>query len=244
MVDIHSHILPNVDDGSKSWEMSVEMCRIAAQDGITHIVATPHANDEFPYDRQRLEGLLQTLRSRLNGELALSLGCDFHFSYDNLTSLEKKSERFTIGDTRYLLVEFSDYSIAPATTDKLRHLLASGLVPVITHPERNVILQHKPELVLEWAAIGCTVQVTANALTGRWGKKARDVAHWLLRHDAVHILATDCHNLESRPPVLSQGRAALETFSDKNIADALTTDNPQAVVDNRALPYFPAPKRK
>ena len=82
MVDIHSHILPEVDDGARSWEMAIHMCHMAAEDGTDHMVATPHANEQFAYDRKWLTSVLEELRKRIGPVPALSLGCDFHFSYE------------------------------------------------------------------------------------------------------------------------------------------------------------------
>lgn len=239
MVDIHSHILPEVDDGAGSWEMAIHMSYMAAQDGITHMVATPHSNDEYVYDRGRLEQLLEELRGRVENVLNFSLGCDFHLSYDNLMALENDPSQFTISGTQYLLVELSDYSVPPWVTDRFQQLLIAGIRPIITHPERNPRLQARPEQVLQWADMGCPVQITANSLTGRWGQKAADISHFLLRNQAVHIIASDCHNVEGRPPVLSQAADAVEKNYDASLAQALTTDNPQAVIENRDLPYFP-----
>ena len=104
MVDIHCHILPGIDDGPKSWEMTGEMCRIAAQDGITHIVATPHCNDEFNYDRNRYTEMLGQLYDAGDGKLTFSMGCDFHFSYDNIQDALAHPQRYTIGGSQYLLV--------------------------------------------------------------------------------------------------------------------------------------------
>jgi len=242
MVDIHTHILPEVDDGARSWEMAVHMCHMAAQDGITHMVATPHANDEYFYKRPRLEDLLQELSGRVGPILKFSLGCDFHFSYDNLAQLDVDPQQFTITGTQYLLVELSDYSIPPWVTAKLQQLLDSGIQPIITHPERNVLLQGKPEQVLRWAEMGCPVQLTGNSLTGRWGEKALKTAHWLLRKQAVHVIASDCHNVEGRSPVLSPARKVLEQKYGVEVARALFADNPQAIVSGLDLPYFPQPK--
>ena len=239
MVDIHSHILPEVDDGAQSWEMAVHMCHMAAQDGIEHMVATPHANGEFAYDRKWLRGLLDDLRQRTGGKPKLSLGCDFHFSYENLESLAQTPHRFTIEDTSYLLVEFSDFSVPPAVTDELEDLLSRGLIPIITHPERNLLLQRTPERVLDWVRLGCAVQVTASAVTGLWGDRAKKIAQWLLDREAVHILATDSHSVEERPPILSAARDAISRTYRPSVAAALTDDNPRAVVTGQPLPYFP-----
>ncbi len=239
MVDIHSHILPEVDDGARSWEMAIHMCHMAAQDGIEHMVATPHANDQFAYDRNWLRGLLNELRQRMGGKLELSLGCDFHFSYENLESLAKDPHQYTIEDTPYLLIELSDFSIPPAVTDQIEDLLVRGIVPIVTHPERNILLARRPERVLEWTQLGCAVQVTASAMTGRWGDKAKKTAQWLLEREAVHVLATDAHSVEGRPPVLSAARDAVSRVYGAAVAKALTEDNPRAVVSGAALPYFP-----
>jgi protein-tyrosine phosphatase len=241
MVDIHCHILPEVDDGAKSWEVAVEMCRVAAEDGITHIVASPHANDEYHYDREWLSSVLDRLRQMADTAVEFSLGCDFHFSFENLQDLLVRPDKYVIGDTGYLLVEFSDFAISPQVTPSLYRLLNMGVTPVITHPERNVILQKQPELVLQWADAGCVVQVTANSLTGRWGDRANKSAQWLLSREAVHVLATDAHNLKSRPPVLSAGRDAAAAFCGQDVAQALVQDNPLAVVTGKVLPYFPKP---
>jgi protein-tyrosine phosphatase len=239
MVDIHSHILPEVDDGASSWEMAVHMCHMAAQDGIEHMVATPHANGQFAYDRDWLRGVLNELRQRVGPKPKLSLGCDFHFSYENLASLAEAPHRYTIEDTPYLLVEFSDFSVPPSVTDELHDLLRRGLQPIITHPERNLLLQRRPERVLQWVRLGCIVQVTASALSGRWGDKAKKVAHWLLEREAVHILATDSHSVESRPPILSDARDLLTRSFGQSFAQTLVNDNPRAVVSGQPLPYFP-----
>ena len=190
MVDIHCHILPGVDDGSESWEMTAEMCRVAAQDGITHIVATPHSNDQFDYDRDLYAGMLGQLSDAGDGKLTFSLGCDFHFSYDNIRDALAHPRRYTIGDSQYLLVEFSDYGLPPSVKQDLFSLSSSGMVPVITHPERNQILLRRPELVLAMVEQGCLVQVTANAVTGFWGQQSKRMVEWLLKRDAVHVMAS------------------------------------------------------
>ena len=235
MVDIHCHILPDVDDGSRSWEMSVGMCQMALRDGIDHIVATPHANDEFYYDRPMYEDLLRQLSERVGHRPQLSLGCDFHFSFENIQDCIENPRRFAIGHTRYLLVELSDFSIPPTTEENLKKFLDMGLRPILTHPERNPLLQRTPERVLNWADIGVLIQVTANSLTGRWGRKAQSMTEWLLSQGAVHVIATDAHSLESRPPVLSKAREMAVKMIGAELADALVDRNPRAIVEDREL---------
>ena len=236
MVDIHCHIIPEVDDGARSWDVATEMCRVAAEDGIDHIVATPHANDEYKYDRAAHEERLSRLREAAGGSIQLSLGCDFHFSYDNIQDLHHHPERYCIGNTRYLLVEFSDFSLPPNTDQTLRRIMSAGITPIITHPERNQILQRQPKLVLQWVGLGALVQVTANSLTGRWGPTAKSNAELLAKRGALHVLASDAHGVESRPPILSEARDAMEQLVGAKAAEAMVDGNPRAIVEGRPLP--------
>jgi len=241
VVDIHSHILPEVDDGPKSWETSVAMCRMAAADGITHQVATPHANDRYHYDRTYLQSVLDHLQSLIGPSLTLSLGCDFHLSYDNLQDVLANPARYAIEGSHYMLVELSNYSIPQHITDCFTQLGDRGITAIITHPERNPILRENLQRVLEWAEQGCVIQMTGSALTGFWGERVHRAAHWLLEHDAVHVLATDAHDTEKRMPVLSIARDAASEICGQEIADALVEANPAAIIHSQPLPYFPRP---
>jgi protein-tyrosine phosphatase len=241
VVDIHSHILPEVDDGPKSWDVSVAMCRMAAADGITHQVATPHANDRYHYDRPFLRGLVTRLQELVGDSPKLSLGCDFHLSYDNMQDVVAHPDRYAIEDSRYMLVERRNYSVPPQTTDCFLKLGDCSMTAVITHPERNPILRENPQRVVEWAEQGCVIQMTGSALTGFWGERVRRVARWLLEHNAVHVLATDAHDTEKRIPVLSTGRDAAAEICGEDVADALVEGNPTAIIHSQPLPYFPRP---
>ncbi|MBV8206588.1 MAG: exopolysaccharide biosynthesis protein [Acidobacteria bacterium] len=245
MIDIHCHILPGVDDGSPDWETSLAMCRMAASDGIRHIVATPHANDEYVYDRERLQGLTDELRSRVAADpvvgaegLTLSLGCDFHLSYENFRDAIQRPERYCIEGTKYLLVEFSDFVIPQNTDELFRQMGDEGIIPIITHPERNAILIRDLNTVLRWAEGGAVVQVTGNSLFGRWGGKAEKAAKWLLERGAVHVLASDAHGTGGRPPVLSEARKIVEKSHGLQMASALVVENPAAIVAGNPLPMM------
>jgi protein-tyrosine phosphatase len=241
VIDIHCHILPEVDDGPKSWEIAVEMCRLAAADGITHLVATPHANDRYAYDRAYLTEVLERLRVRAGPSPQLTLGCDFHLSYENLERVLEQPHTYTIGETNYLLVELSDFSVPIRIADCFIRLSDRGLTPILTHPERNPILQQTPQRILEWVEQGCLVQVTAGALTGSWGERPEIIARWLLDRTAVHILASDAHDAKRRVPVLSEARALASEIVGTEYAEALVEGNPAAVVNGQPIPYFPKP---
>jgi len=244
MIDIHCHVLPEVDDGAKSWEIAEEMCRMAKADGIEHIVATPHANHRYPYDRVKLSELMESLQQRVGELPRLTLGCDFHLSYENIQDVLLHPDRYVIGSSRYLLVELSNYSVPPQIADTYTKLITMGITPIITHPERNPILQSTPDRILQWIELGCAVQVTASAVTGAWGEPVKQSAEWLLKREAVHFLASDAHDTKRRPPVLSAARNVVEGICGADIADALVNGNPQAVVLGKTLPYSPQPAAK
>jgi protein-tyrosine phosphatase len=244
VIDIHCHLLAEVDDGPKSWDVSVEMCRMAAADGIEHIVTTPHANERYHYDREYLSRLVTHLQELAGPVPRISLGCDFHLSYENMQDALVNPANYTIAGTNYLLVEFSNYSISEQIDNFFGTLASSGITPIITHPERNPILQKNPQRVLQWIELGCAVQVTAGVVTGLWGDRAWRAAKWLFERDAVHILASDAHDTERRVPILSSARDAAEEFCEASVAKMLVEDNPRAVIESRPLPYFPTPVMK
>ena len=241
MIDIHCHILADVDDGPRSWDVAEQMCHMALADGIEHIVATPHANSCYEYDREHLTSLLQSFRKRVGPKPRLSLGCDFHLSYENLQDIAAFPRRYTIDGTQYFLAEPSNYSIPPQIDDSFTKLRTLGLTPIITHPERNPILQQTPERILRWVELGCIIQVTGSVLTGSWGEAAWRTAQWLLKRDAVHVLASDAHDLKRRPPLLSAARDAASEICGDKVAHSLVYDNPRAIIAGQVLPYFPEP---
>lgn len=230
MVDLHCHILPLIDDGPSSWETTAEMCRIAARDGIRHIVATPHANHKYSYDRVRFESMLQTLQDSHGDSLTFTLGCDFHFSYENVEDALLHPRRYAIGRSNYLLIEFNDFSLMPTIQQGMFQLIHGGIVPIVTHPERNPVLLEKPRQVLDLVDYGCLIQVTAGAFTGHWGERSQRMAEWLLKSDAVHIVASDAHDIQHRPPILSAAYERVSNLTDKERARLLFVDNPAAIV--------------
>ena len=123
----------------------------------------------YEYNRDRYTEMLGQLSDAADGKLAFSLGCDFHFSYDNIRDALAHPRRYTIGESQYLLIEFSDFGIPPSVKQDILFISSRGMVPIITHPERNRPLMKKPEMVLKLVEQGCLVQVTANAVTGHWG---------------------------------------------------------------------------
>jgi len=213
---------------------------MAGADGTQHIVATPHANRRFHYDREYLQRALDQLRQRVGNCPRLSLGCDFRLSAENLKDAMAFPVRYVIEGGCYLLAEPNHTDVPAHIDDDLRELLKIGITPVITHPERNTVLQRTPQRILTWVELGCVIQVTASALTGGWGETAWHMAQWLLKRNAVHVLASDAHDTTRRPPGLSLARDLVAEMQGEKIARALVEDNPRAIVSGKPLPYFPA----
>jgi protein-tyrosine phosphatase len=231
MIDIHCHLLPGVDDGSKSWEVTLEMCRLAEEDGVTHIVATPHSNYEYSYDRAAHLAMIEELRSRVPS-MTFSLGCDFHLSYENIADAIKHPGRYAIGETRYLLIELSEYSVFNLSKT-IFQLESAGLVTILTHPERNPVIQKNPKLLHELYDAGCLIQITANSLTGYWGRMPQKMCEDMLRQGMVHFIASDAHGVRSRNPRLSAARDAAAKIIGREGAEKLVTGNPGVVVSNQ-----------
>ena len=239
MIDIHCHPLPGVDDGARSFEVAVAMCRIAAEDGVTHLVATPHSNYSYIFDPVLNRQLLAELQEKVGEKPKLLLGCDFHLSYDNIQICAENSKDFTINQTSYLLVELPDQFIPDHLSRVYYDIQIAGLKAIITHPERNPLLQRKPDLIEQWVSIGCLVQVTAQSYTGGFGSKARKLSERLLDAGLIHFFASDAHDIKRRPPLLSRCYRKVAREKGEEIADLLLQKNPEAVINGRPLPPQP-----
>jgi protein-tyrosine phosphatase len=239
MVDLHCHILPGIDDGPDNFEASLAMAETAIADGITHVVATPHANSAYVFDFSRILFVREELRAKLGGRLELASGCDFHMSPENLAALKTNPGIYCINQHDYLLVEFSEFSIPYTMDQTLYELHLAGLRPVITHPERNSILRARPERLTQWVRLGCYVQVTGGALTGGFGKGPREDALAWIKQGLVHFVASDAHNTSGRPLRLRPAYEVVRERFGEETALALFQHNPLAAYEGRTLPYVP-----
>jgi len=248
MIDIHTHFLPGLDDGAKTLDDAVAMIEMAAADGTTHLVATPHCNERFSFSLERNQALLAELRARVGDRIQLSSGCDFHLSFENLERVAAEKKTYTLNQGDYLLTEFANYGIAPQTLNVFHRMRLYDVVPVVTHPERNALLQESGlKLLRRLVEMGCPVQITAGSLTGRFGREAQKIAERLLAERMVHFVASDAHDTRHRPPLLAPARKLVEEKHGAEVAQALFFENPRAALESRPLPYFPelvAPKRR
>ena len=239
MVDIHCHILPGLDDGPDSFEESLQMAEMAIADGITHVVATPHANSMYAFDPAAIHKLRDELQEKVGDRLQLATGCDFHLSFENLQDIAANTAKYTINQKRYLLVEFAEFAIPASMDDTLHQLQLLGLSIVITHPERNRLIRSHQDRLRRWLHQGCYVQVTAQSLLGKFGEGAQTDAEKWLDEEMVHFVASDAHGTTRRPLQLREAYDAVTSRRGEEVAQALFHDNPLAAFEGRPLPYEP-----
>lgn len=239
MIDIHCHILPGIDDGAESFDTSCAMAEMAIADGVTHIVGTPHANSAYRFKPESIRQLREELQARYEGRLQFATGCDFHMSFENLQEIQQNSTLFTINQRNYLLVEFADYSIPPSMDQALHTLQLAGLYPIVTHPERNPLIRAQPERLIRWLRQGCYAQITAQSFHGKWGEAAQARAEQWLAAGAVHFIASDAHNVTSRPLRLKETYDLIAKSRGEAVARALLVENPLAAFEGRPLPFVP-----
>jgi len=243
MIDIHCHPLWQVDDGAETFEDAVAMCQMAAEDGITHLVATPHNNYTYAFNPESNRQKIAELQAAVGEAPKLLLGCDFHLSYDNIQKLVETPMDFTVNRSSYLLVEFPEQFV-PEQIDRVFYdVQVAGLTPIITHPERNPVFARKSALLHHWVSSGCLAQVTAQSYIGGFGSLPLRLAEEWLEQNLVHFFASDAHDTKFRRPVLSECYRKVAESVGNETAERLLKKNPEAVINDLPLPFQPPPLR-
>jgi protein-tyrosine phosphatase len=240
VIDIHSHVLYGLDDGAKTLDDSLAMVRMAAANGTTDLVATPHANLKYRFD----PGLIRDRLAEIAGVAGIRVysGCDFHLSFDNIQDAIENPRKYTINQKCYLLVEFSDLLIFRNTPEIFARLQDAGMIPIVTHPERNSLLRQRIEPLESWVESGARVQITAQSLAGDFGRRAREFSETLLERRLVHFMASDAHDCEHRPPKLDAAFAWLEKRYGRELAEELCVINPRAAIQGELFKPAEAPE--
>jgi protein-tyrosine phosphatase len=233
VIDLHSHILNGIDDGSDSVEMSIAMARMAVADGIQVMACTPHIVPGVylnePADIRRRVTELQALLSEQQIPLELVPGADVHIAPDLLQRLQGETPPVLNG-SRYFLFEPPHHVLPPRLLDFCTSLVAAGFIPILTHPERLTWVSGHFDVIRDLAARGVLMQLTAGSLTGNFGRSARRLADQILEEGLCDIFASDAHNLTSRPPVLSAARVAVSQRLGDAEAENMFVTRPRAIL--------------
>jgi len=235
MVDIHTHVLPGLDDGAGTLDQGFEMMKLAAASGTTDLVATPHSNAQFEFDEHRIEEAFRALSALSTGMINLYRGCDCHLTLQNLEDALAHPTKYTINRSRYLLVELPDFLGPSVVWEQLKALIHARICPIITHPERNVSMQLDMNRLKQWVQGGCLIQVTGQAFLGRFGSVARRAVESMMDADMVHFVASDGHDCVDRPPDLSQAHEHVSSRWGRARARSLFIDNPAAAISDEPI---------
>jgi protein-tyrosine phosphatase len=240
MIDIHHHCLPGVDDGPRTLAESVDLCRMAADEGIETIVATPHVlrGRWQNTSRAELAKILNELRAAVGDQPRIILGSEYFFGHD-MDEMLRTESILPLAGGRYVLVEFASHTVPPLVRDPLYRVQLNGWMPIIAHPERNIVFQSKPEFLASLIRIGVKTQVTTGSVMGEFGPEAQATAIDWLQRGWVHVMATDAHNVTKRQPRFRAARERVAELVGEDIARCLFVDNPKSVVESRGLVYDP-----
>ena len=247
MIDIHSHILPGVDDGSDSMETSVGMLRMAEESGVKVIAATPHCNipGEFGnYASDGLNALFQELyreKQRAGLKIALVKGMEV-YTTSELPALYDDGLLWTLNGTRYLLMEFAFGEDPAFASEMLAEMQKRSVIPVIAHPERYYFIQNDPAVAYDWVTSGCVLQINKGSLLGRFGPGPEALSQDLLTHNLAACVASDAHGTDMRTTDLLEVRYFLDRHFGENLRKLVLEINPARILSGKPLlGYDPMP---
>ena len=241
MIDIHTHILPTIDDGPTTMTESLEMCRIAVNDGIKKMIATPHVqNGMYDLDANKVLEKIHLLNQLVKQEgldLVIFPGAEVHLS-DRLLDAEilKESSILTInGGRKYILLEFPFQWVPSGTEHVIFKLRSMGFTPILPHLERNFKIQRDPVMVRHFAEMGAILQVTAQSITGDFDAAPMKCALWMLKNNLVHVIASDAHSPIARPPILSKAVKVVADMLGEEAAKKMVLEHPATILEG--LPF-------
>jgi protein-tyrosine phosphatase len=244
LIDIHFHCLPGLDDGPANWSEAVALCRAAADQGVTRLVATPHVfrGDWINEDVGARDELLLRLNTLLEGRPAVLPGCEYLFSTEALTLLDhgENGPLTGLNRSRYLLVELPAEISQNAVESAFHEFGIAGVVPVIAHPERHPGFRREPERLTRLVARGARCQLTAASLLGDFGETAASASEEFFRRGLVHFVASDAHGLLRRPPRLAQAREYVRRNWGDEAEKGLFEANPEALLASEPIPWAPS----
>ncbi len=237
-IDIHSHILPDIDDGAKSLDVSISMAKMYVENGYNKVIATPHYFDinqsKSPSDLLEAKSILDKALLNEGIDLKILLGNEVYFSDDTLSDIQKKNA-FTLNNTRYVLIEFPSTDIPNYTEDVIFSLQLKGYIPIISHPERNTRIMKSPNILYELVEKGVLAQLNIHSLTGLYGAKSMELSECLLKHNLIHFVATDSHSDGRRSPNVIKALKKLRKTVDSKLYDKIIYTYPEALINNEVI---------
>lgn len=238
LCDLHTHILPGVDDGAPNMECALQMLENAVASEVELLALTPHCNsihgDGNYLDGELLQRFSQLQRSAEHLPLQLVLGCEARVNSQLNTHLSR-GRIPTINGSRYLLTEFPTGTEADSFIPTLQSILEQGYTPIIAHPERYSAVCNAPEVVLPWLELGCHLQLTAGSILGSFGKTIQRSCAFLLKNDLVACIASDAHGVNLRSNFLLDVCDHLSVRYSKQYARCLLYENPMRICHNDDL---------
>ncbi|WP_378950825.1 tyrosine-protein phosphatase [Pelosinus sp. sgz500959] len=238
MFDLHSHIIPGIDDGSKNMETSLTMLQIAIQNGTTDIVATPHVieGEWLPtWDRILKECAgLQKKAQKAGIEINIFPGGEVALYLDILKIL-KGPGPYCINGGRYMLVELPSSEIPSFTDDFFFTLQTRGITPILAHPERYPELAKKPEILAEWIRTGVLTQMNGTSITGLMGTRVMETAEFFLRNNMIHVIGSDAHGIRNRNTNLTSAIDKITMMIGTERTQQLMVTNPSDIIHSRDI---------
>ena len=243
MIDIHTHILPGVDDGASEVNVTAAMLAMAQCDGIQAIIATPHANQQYSFDPFHNQAELRRVRTLCPVAPNLHLGCELNITPENLHAAMNDPSGYTLNGKDCLLVELPESFTPQAIDFSLQLLIEAGFRPIIAHPERNGYIQRHPKYAKDIVSLGCFMQLTASSLFGSFGKRAEEIAELLLNGRMAHFVASDAHGVDNRRPLLKRAYERIAKNYGEATASLLLLENPLAVIDGTSISQISQSRR-
>lgn len=238
MIDIHSHILPYIDDGAKDMDMAIEMAKIYLENGIKTVIATPHYIEKnISTSKEDTKNILEDLKIQLDREgldLEIFLGNEAYISMDLIKDIEE-GYMATLNGTRYILVELPMMDIPLYVENVIYELLLKGYVPIIAHPERNAKIIEDPNILYNLIEKGALAQLNLPSLEGKYGEEIQETAEILLKHNMIHFLGTDAHGSRRKSPRFSKALEILKTIVSEEDYDSLTYQNSTLLLKNENI---------
>ena len=249
MIDLHCHILPGIDDGPELLDESIEMCRIAVDDGISKVVCTPHhVVGKYNNNREKIIRCVEKLQASIDSEhipLTLYPGCEIRLDI-NLVESIKAGELLTMNDSgRYITLELPNEALPKNIEEIISALIFAGIIPIIAHPEKTMVTRNNPEIIYQLVQLGALTQLTASSLTGRLGSRIKKFSVFLVEHKLAHMLVTDAHSSKRRRPVLSDGLKRLKEIVGEKAAMEMVKTIPEKILNGEDMDVeYPIPFKK